>query len=133
MENNVAIHESRSSEKVVKFIALETLSQEIQNLIESGNLHGIYFNEQSEMVAEDIWQNTFLLNTIHINMDNTDKIYRLMNHDSTHEKPRFESFSLEEYEKEFGKRYSSPQEASDNDPEYCFTLTEMEYYLSKDE
>ena len=53
--NNLAVHESENSEKVVKFIDQDVLNVEINNLIENGNLHGIYFDENGEMVAKDVW------------------------------------------------------------------------------
>lgn len=53
--NQVAVHESENSEKVVMFINQDVLNVEINDLIESGNLHGIYFDENGEMVAKDIW------------------------------------------------------------------------------
>lgn len=53
--NQVAVHESENSEKVVMFINQDFLNVEINDLIESGNLHGIYFDENGEMVAKDIW------------------------------------------------------------------------------
>ena len=55
MNNQVAVHESQNSEKVVKFINQDSLNEEIYNLIESGNLNGLYFDENGNIVAEDIW------------------------------------------------------------------------------
>ncbi len=55
MENQVAVHASQNSDKVVKFINQDSLIEEVSNLIENGNLQGIYLNENKEMVAEDIW------------------------------------------------------------------------------
>lgn len=55
MENQVAVHASQNSDKVVKFINQDSLTEEVSNLIDNGNLQGIYLNENKEMVAEDIW------------------------------------------------------------------------------
>lgn len=53
--NQVAVHESENSEKVVKFINQDLLNKEVNDLIENGNLYGIYFDEDVKMVAKDIW------------------------------------------------------------------------------
>lgn len=53
--NQVAVHESENSEKVVKFINQDLLNKEVNDLIENGNLYGIYFDEDGGMVAKDIW------------------------------------------------------------------------------
>jgi hypothetical protein len=53
-----------------------------------------------------------------------EKIYRLLNHDNSHTKPKFESFTVAEYNKTFGTNYSSVEEAINADPEYCFTEQE---------
>lgn len=55
MENQVAVHEAQNSEKVVKFINQDSLNNEISSLIENGNLHGLYYDENGNIVAEDIW------------------------------------------------------------------------------
>lgn len=64
-------------------------------------------------------------------MQNTEKLFRLMNHDSTHVKARFESFSIEELNKHFGTNYKSIEEAVNDDPEYLFTKKEMLEYLEE--
>lgn len=55
--NKVAVHKSENSEKVIRFINQDVLNVEIKNLIENGSLHGIYLDENDEMVAKDIWGN----------------------------------------------------------------------------
>lgn len=64
-----------------------------------------------------------------IKMKNSDKIFRLMNHDSSHKQPRFESFTIEELNKEFGTNYKSIDEAVQADPEYLFIHEDMIEYL----
>lgn len=64
--NQVAVHESENSEKVVKFINQDLLNKEVNDLIENGNLYGIYFDEDGEMVAKDIW------GEIHKNIEEND-------------------------------------------------------------
>jgi len=59
MENQIAVHESRRSEKVVKFINQDSLKEEISKLIENGNLHGLYYDEEGKIVAEDIWGDVY--------------------------------------------------------------------------
>jgi hypothetical protein len=58
-------------------------------------------------------------------------IHRLMNHDSSHEKPRFEAFSLKELNEQFETNYQSIEEAVDADPEYLFTEEQMEDYTNE--
>jgi len=58
-----------------------------------------------------------------------EKIFRLMNHDSSHNEPRFESFTVDEYNELFQTNYSSVDEAINDDPEYCFSEEEMNNYL----
>jgi hypothetical protein len=55
MENQVAVHEAQNSEKVVKFINQDSLNEETQSLIWNGNLHGLYYDKNGKIVAEDIW------------------------------------------------------------------------------
>lgn len=55
MKNHVAVHEEKNSEKVVKFISQDSLTKKISDLIENGNLHGLYYDEKGNIVAEDIW------------------------------------------------------------------------------
>lgn len=58
-----------------------------------------------------------------------EKIFRLMNHDSSHNEPRFESFTIEEYNEVFETNYVSVDDAIADDPEYCFSEKEMNDYL----
>lgn len=54
-----------------------------------------------------------------------DKIYRLTNHDSG--KPhKFEAYEIAEYNKIFGTNYSSVDEACQDDPEYCYSIDEVD-------
>src|SRR5690606_17770342 len=59
------------------------------------------------------------------------KIYRLHNHDNISDttKPIFESYDVEEYNKDFGTNYQTADEASADDPEYLFTYDEMLEFL----
>lgn len=66
-------------------------------------------------------------------MRNSTKIFRLMNHDSSHRKPEFNSYTLEDLNSEFDKNYSSIEEAIDDDPEYLFDEEQMNEYLSNAE
>jgi len=68
--------------------------------------------------------------TITITIDSTEKMFRLMNHDSSHTEPVFESYTIEEHNKQFGTNYKSVEEATGCDPEYLFTEKEMNEYLS---
>jgi hypothetical protein len=55
MSRLIAVHESEKSDRVIKFINQDSLNEETSNLIENGNLYGLYYNENGEIVAEDIW------------------------------------------------------------------------------
>jgi hypothetical protein len=57
-------------------------------------------------------------------------MYRLMNHDSSNEKPRFDKYTLEEHNKQFETNYNSIQEALDDDPEYLFNEEDMFEYIN---
>ena len=52
---NQAVCESRENTKVVEFLNETQLKPEIAQAIESGNIWGVYYNEEGEIVAEDIW------------------------------------------------------------------------------
>ncbi len=54
MENliNIAVHESQGSDKVMKFLTENDVQDSIVNLVENGNLTGLYYNEEGEIVAE---------------------------------------------------------------------------------
>lgn len=62
--------------------------------------------------------------------NNTEKMFRLMNHDSSHTKPQFDAYTVEEHNEQFGTNYNSVEEAVDADPEYLFTEAEMKEYLA---
>jgi len=67
------------------------------------------------------------------NLNDNTKMFMLMNHDNfdfTHIKPVFESYTIEEHNKQFGTNYKSVEEATGCDPEYLFTEKEMNEYLS---
>lgn len=51
-----AVHESRESDRVVKFLTGEQFTPSIQRMMENGQIYGVYYNETGELVAEDIWQ-----------------------------------------------------------------------------
>ena len=61
---------------------------------------------------------------------NTEKMFRLMNHDSSHTKPQFEAYTVEEHNKQFGTNYNSVEDAVVENPEYLFTESEMKEYLA---
>ena len=61
---------------------------------------------------------------------NTEKMFRLMNHDSSHTKPQFEAYTVEEHNKQFGTNYNSVEEAVDALPEYLYSEEEMKEYLA---
>lgn len=54
-ENQIAVHESQNSDKVVKFINQDFLNEEGLNLIKIGGLEGLYYDENGNIVAQDIW------------------------------------------------------------------------------
>lgn len=60
----IAVHESQNSEKVVRFIEQELLNDNIASMLENGCIVGLYYDENSEIVAEDIWGD------IHTNVTN---------------------------------------------------------------
>lgn len=51
----IAIHEGRESEKVVRFMNISHLTDDALNLIKTSTLNGLYYNEEGNIVAEDIW------------------------------------------------------------------------------
>lgn len=60
-------------------------------------------------------------------------MYRLMNHDADfrNTKPLFDSYTLEEHNRQFGTTYTSIEEAVQDDPEYLFTEAEMKEFLEE--
>jgi leucyl-tRNA synthetase len=66
-------------------------------------------------------------------------IYRLANHDSlngnSRTKAKFESYTLEEYNEEFGTDFTSVMEAveADPDPEYLFTEEDVREWRKMEE
>lgn len=57
------------------------------------------------------------------------KLYRLMNHDSSHVKPRYEVYTLDELNKQFETDYTSIDEAIDAEPEYLYREEEIKEHL----
>ena len=62
--------------------------------------------------------------------DNT-QVYRLMNHDSDNVLPRFENYTIEQYNSIYETNYKSAEEANEDDPEYAFTYIDMLGYLAE--
>ncbi len=59
MENSrIAIHESKDSEKVIKFINTNELTEEMVKFQESGWLWGLCYDEDGKVVAVDNWGET---------------------------------------------------------------------------
>jgi hypothetical protein len=58
-----------------------------------------------------------------------EKLYRLMNHDSSHEMPRYEVYTLDELNKQFETDYTSIDEAIDAEPEYLYREEEIKEHL----
>jgi len=90
----------------------------------------IYVNEVVyHWIEEEIGYITFA-NNITITFDSTEKMFRLMNHDSSHTEPVFESYTIEEHNKQFETNYKSVEEATGCNLEYLFSEKEMNEYLS---
>lgn len=53
-ENRIAVHESASSTKIIRFIDAEEFL-EAAELQDNSALHGVYENEHRQLVATDIW------------------------------------------------------------------------------
>ena len=54
VENYEAVHESCDSERVVRFINQNSLTERICNMIENGDLYGLYLDDTGSIVAKDI-------------------------------------------------------------------------------
>ena len=63
-------------------------------------------------------------------VNETEKMFRLMNHDSSHTVPKFDSYTIQEHNEQFDTKYKSVEEAVNTDCEYLFTDEQMEMYLS---
>lgn len=63
------------------------------------------------------------------NSNKLEKVFKLINHDSSHTNPVFESFTLQDYNTQFGNDYKSIEDAVDSDPEYLFSEEQMYDYL----
>lgn len=59
------------------------------------------------------------------------KLYRLMNHDNPEQEPKWESYSLDQYNSEFGTNHASIDEAVEDDPEYLFTESQMDDFSER--
>ncbi|HET8963754.1 MAG TPA: hypothetical protein VFM99_07650 [Chitinophagales bacterium] len=53
MNNSIAVHESETSEKVVKFIELEHFTQGFQDMYNNNTVDGVYFNDKGKIVCRD--------------------------------------------------------------------------------
>jgi hypothetical protein len=52
MNNPIAIHEDKNSEKVIKFIELEHFTQMFQDMYNNNLIHGCYYKDGS-IIAQD--------------------------------------------------------------------------------
>ena len=55
-----AIHESKNSEKVVKFIDSSELNQKAQKAIYNGEVVGFYYTAKGNIRFQDVWNQTHL-------------------------------------------------------------------------
>lgn len=55
MKDQIAIHESENSERVIRFVNIEGLPDNIQKLYNNGSLYGIYL-KGGLIIAKDIWE-----------------------------------------------------------------------------
>lgn len=53
-----AVHESRSSENVVKFIAESELNKKAKDLINNGDAIGLYYTPAGNIRIHDVWNET---------------------------------------------------------------------------
>lgn len=58
MKDTIAIHESKKSEKVVRFENEENFTEDFLKAQSNGSIHGVYINKKGEVVAQDIWGET---------------------------------------------------------------------------
>ena len=58
MSNSEAIHESRTSDKVVKFINHSDLNKKAQKAINNGEVVGFYYTPKGNIRFHDIWNET---------------------------------------------------------------------------
>jgi hypothetical protein len=54
-DQTVAIHESKNSEKVVRFENLSNFKKPFRKAYDNGCIHGVYENKAGNVVAVDIW------------------------------------------------------------------------------
>lgn len=55
MNNPIAIHESKNSHSVVKFIELMHFTQMFQDMYNNNDVWGVYYNEKGHVCCTDIW------------------------------------------------------------------------------
>ncbi len=51
----IAICDGKNSDRVVKFIAFEKFTTDFQDQYNNGNIYGCYFDENGNIVAQDVW------------------------------------------------------------------------------
>ena len=54
-QNSIAIHSAKDSEQVVIFIDFEKFTPEFKRAYDNGNIYGCYYDENGNVVAQDIW------------------------------------------------------------------------------
>ena len=52
---SIAIHSGKNSEQVVKFIDFEKFTSDFQKAYNNGNIYGCYYDENGNVVAQDVW------------------------------------------------------------------------------
>ena len=57
---NVTIHQSKGSETVVGSMPVNELSEKTKEAVENGYVHGFYYDENGDLVYDDIWGETHL-------------------------------------------------------------------------
>lgn len=55
VRETVALHESKGSDKVVKFIDLESFTAAFQYDYNNNIIHGCFYDDDGNIVAQDIW------------------------------------------------------------------------------
>lgn len=54
-EINQAVCQSKDSETVVKFLHEGDFTESFENMINQGQIWGVYYDENNNIVAQDIW------------------------------------------------------------------------------
>jgi hypothetical protein len=52
----IPVHKNKNSDKVLYFISIESLKNNISEMIENGNMHSLYCDKNGNIIAKDIWQ-----------------------------------------------------------------------------